>query len=762
MFYQSMGNEQSVQIPLATVEVVQSRSTTVETFANTVNPPVNPPINWNVIQGHRWSDEQYNSALAYLKSNTIPIGYSRQQLDRFKKVVRSYSVINDKLVIIDNHIPRWLVQNTRALSSYNGNLPIIYKVVKQKNIKDVLYSYMQDPLTTGLSRDSLYDKVVRDFLLGIGKKDVSAFLKESDIAQKLRTTFKAPIVKSYRPNFPMEHWQIDLIDMSRKDLVDANLDYSWILVVIDIFSKFVYLYPLTGKFANNVSTAMSRLFLSGDIPKILQNDNGNEFQHEFIALLNEFNIEHIINAGYNPQTNGFVENKNKQIKMMIHSYMTSRKTLKYVDILDRIAFNINSTKHKVTKMTPFQVHRGVEITYTPLTIDEKFKTDKQVPSSNTDWKRIYGKSTKGKQRTIEYVDYDDNTEPLWPTDEQINTHVNTSQSTRALRVSSIKDVIDKTADKREISRTFNDQNIVLNEGNQVRIAQKQYNQSGKSIIKLQLRNEAGVVRFEYGKNIIAKPHFFEKKMIAQVYPDIFVVEKKVHHEHQTPYLILYTLKRISGTTEKLYAFQYRPKAGTTDRIKDGDFDERFFRSQLYLIRNAAREFIAPPDKGYYFREPDNPLPYMTTNVPNAPERDDRSITEFELAVNGQEIRKSTKMNKTQMKTIFPSLKHNAFLKKHKIYVEYTLVAPTAKESFTYRGFLKTFHPKNVEIKINGIEFNNDSKKPSPFDTWRIDFSEIGDTRSYFLPLNQSLFSLMRSVSGWKFSDDDAMLQIKLK
>ena len=74
--------------------------------------------------------------------------------------------------------------------------------------------------------------------------------------------------------FPFEHWQMDLIDMSREDLRIANKSYTWIIVIIDIFSKFVYIHPIVNKEPNTVSAVLEKIFLSGDIPKKIQHDDG--------------------------------------------------------------------------------------------------------------------------------------------------------------------------------------------------------------------------------------------------------------------------------------------------------------------------------------------------------------------------------------------------------------------------------------------------------------------------------------------------------
>eukprot|EP00854_Cymbomonas_tetramitiformis_P022234 gene22234-26812_t len=138
--------------------------------------------------------------------------------------------------------------------------------------------------------------------------------------------------------------------------------YRYILVIIDIFSKFVYAYPLETKQGLIISKILMKLFLSGDIPMILHSDNAIEFAKGHVKdVCDMFHVQQRFGDAYSPQTQGFVENKNKHIKDIIKYYFTYFKSYKFFDILDRIVFSINNTKHSVTGYTPMQIHKGREI-----------------------------------------------------------------------------------------------------------------------------------------------------------------------------------------------------------------------------------------------------------------------------------------------------------------------------------------------------------------------------------------------------------------
>lgn len=303
---------------------------------------------WKIINGHTWSREKYNLAVEYLslEQNTRmkwPKNWNNQNASTFRNRVKPYIAQDGKLVLKarDNSL------------SLNAQEHIIFEVIPLENIKNVLNKIMEHESTQAMSPTNLYKKIRQQRMIGISRQRIEEFLKTYQPLRQLRAVAKETVVKSYRPNYPMQHWQIDLIDFSK----NANGEYKYIVVIIDIFSKFIYLYPLQNKRAESVSMALRKIFLSGDIPHIIGMDNGSEFNSlESICL--EFNVKYVRSQAYRPQTQGFVENKNRQIKAYIALHNNKYKTNKWYDILDSVAFSINNTEHSVTKLTPMEVHRG--------------------------------------------------------------------------------------------------------------------------------------------------------------------------------------------------------------------------------------------------------------------------------------------------------------------------------------------------------------------------------------------------------------------
>ena len=218
-------------------------------------------------------DNEYESAKNYLNTGKLPKDI--KDVNRFKKKYDNCIVIKDAIVK-DNKV--------------------IVPVGKKNEVLSDLYNNAE---TTLNGRDRFYERVKRSFY-GISREDVHKFLKNQETYQlhlkQPKLSVSHPIISYKSDNIH----QADLIDMS--DFSHSNTGYKYVLVVIDVFSKFVKVEPLKNKEGKTVATAYNNL-LSGFTPKVLETDRGSEFlSDEFQQVLNKYHIKHILSAPYNPKS----------------------------------------------------------------------------------------------------------------------------------------------------------------------------------------------------------------------------------------------------------------------------------------------------------------------------------------------------------------------------------------------------------------------------------------------------------------------------
>ena len=149
-------------------------------------------------------------------------------------------------------------------------------------------------------------------------------------------------------------WSIDLIDMNR--YITHNREYRYILTCIDFFSRFVWAVPIKNKTSRDVSIAMGVICdKAGVYPKILQKDNGGEFQGATNTFMERHNIRWINTLSYSPQSNGLIENFNNQLRKMLRELMIRHENLIWYNQLDLCCSIKNKQRNSTTKKRPIDV-----------------------------------------------------------------------------------------------------------------------------------------------------------------------------------------------------------------------------------------------------------------------------------------------------------------------------------------------------------------------------------------------------------------------
>lgn len=164
-----------------------------------------------------------------------------------------------------------------------------------------------------------------------------------------------------RVRFPRRHVQIrGLHDLFQADLVDlksrarSNSGYSYILFVMNTFSKFVWAEPLKTKTGVEVTRAMAKILASTTPPKNLQVDDGKEFYNaSFLALMKKHGIN--MYSTYSILKASLIERVNKSIKSAIFKNFTIRGNQNWTEDLQAIVTRYNDTVHRTTGMKPKEV-----------------------------------------------------------------------------------------------------------------------------------------------------------------------------------------------------------------------------------------------------------------------------------------------------------------------------------------------------------------------------------------------------------------------
>ena len=153
--------------------------------------------------------------------------------------------------------------------------------------------------------------------------------------------------------YPGNIIQSDLIDMQKYST--KNSGYNFILVVIDCFSKKLWVRPLKKKRGEETAQALRSILLSMKYQvQSMIFDEGLEYVNQHVKnVLDEYNIH-----SYHIRTKlkaSSAERVNRTIKEQIWKYFTQTGKERWIDAIDDIVANYNNTYHTTIKMTPNQV-----------------------------------------------------------------------------------------------------------------------------------------------------------------------------------------------------------------------------------------------------------------------------------------------------------------------------------------------------------------------------------------------------------------------
>lgn len=172
----------------------------------------------------------------------------------------------------------------------------------------------------------------------------------SEIHRPARINFKR---RSYVIKHIDDLFEADLLDLSNH--AKENGRHTFILTVIDAFSKYAWAVGLRSKSAVDVTEGMRKIFLMDKrIPLNLHTDNGREFYNShFKKLMKEYKINHYSN--FSTKKAAIVERFNRTLKEKLYREFSYHGNYKWRAILPQLMSDYNHTFHRTIKCAPIDV-----------------------------------------------------------------------------------------------------------------------------------------------------------------------------------------------------------------------------------------------------------------------------------------------------------------------------------------------------------------------------------------------------------------------
>ena len=165
--------------------------------------------------------------------------------------------------------------------------------------------------------------------------------------------------------------------MDISQFTKENKPYKYLLNIIDVFSRYVWVYPISSKSPEKVVPLI--ILTVNEIKEkhpsaiiIFTSDSGSEFiNKKMTEYTKENNIRHYTIVSKNnryPTRTAIIERYNRSLWVLISKYCTSHNTLHFIDKLPNFTSNYNNKIHTTIKCKPYDVYYNNEL---PLSTGQK-------------------------------------------------------------------------------------------------------------------------------------------------------------------------------------------------------------------------------------------------------------------------------------------------------------------------------------------------------------------------------------------------------
>ena len=237
----------------------------------------------------------------------------------------------------------------------------------------------------GIGVGQFYHQIASHYI-GITFDECNAFLKHQSNYQMTRSWYTRATNRTLLAGSPNERWEVDLLLMTKysgpnnrhrplenpffhtpnpinRNYVGVgegnihnlhNFTGSWyaILVAVDVFSNYCFACPVITTTANDICKAMKQICYgqAGCYPRIVQCDNGSEFQTQFRAVCEQEIPGHFGNPHpcdvvhtrpHTPTMNAKVERTNGLLRDRFRAGFVRYNSLEWVRHLADYVYNIN-------------------------------------------------------------------------------------------------------------------------------------------------------------------------------------------------------------------------------------------------------------------------------------------------------------------------------------------------------------------------------------------------------------------------------------
>ncbi|KAG5327796.1 POL3 protein, partial [Pseudoatta argentina] len=263
-------------------------------------------------------------------------------------------------------VARWalLLQEFDCTIEYRSGKAMRHVDALSRNLPEIMYIREDNSsLVARLSNAQRDDKTLtqiiesREFWFSEMRKKIDKVIKNciTCILAERKHGKQEGFLRNIPKNaIPLETYHIDHLG----PIPSTQKSYAHILVVVDAFTKFTWLYPTKSTSAEEVINRLSKQAVIFGNPCQIVSDRGTAFTSKsFKKYCADEKIEHILIATGVPRGNGQVERINR-IVIPVLTKLSAPHPETWYKFVDRVQQYINSSMSRSTGLSPFELLIG--------------------------------------------------------------------------------------------------------------------------------------------------------------------------------------------------------------------------------------------------------------------------------------------------------------------------------------------------------------------------------------------------------------------
>lgn len=330
-----------------------------------------------------------------------------------------YSKLMDGIVNNAEKFPHFKMKNNviykycagrSTLQSFSPEWKIVVPTGCRNSVMEANHD---NPLCAHGGYYKTFERIRKDYFWPLMQNDIREYIRKCETCKATKPTNEIQVTPMGNQRTADRPWQMLFIDFVGP-FPKSKKGFSYILVAVDGFSKYVHIFPLR-KATSGTAIEMleNRIFLSHGVPEILISDNGSQFTSaEFNKFLDKYNVKKWLTARYHPQANA-AEAANKTVETAIRAYIKDTNSHKCWDEnLQKIACAMNSSVHTSTKFSPYFINFGQHMMTSGNEYGTQFENKTRI--EDNELKKIRAMVKKNLQSTydVSKKKYDLRTRPI--------------------------------------------------------------------------------------------------------------------------------------------------------------------------------------------------------------------------------------------------------------------------------------------------------------------------------------------------------------